>query len=67
MNSMFNKKIKKENYVIMNKHGEYFTGLLFGEPLWSISFNEAKRFVEDTKHIILRRQFPELQIESIEI
>lgn len=67
MDSVFEKQRYKDRFVIMNKFGEYFCGLLYGEPLWTTKFDESKKFIEDTKHIILSRKYPELNIESVEI
>jgi hypothetical protein len=54
----------QEMYVVVNKHGEIFTGLKGGYPEYSSNWFHAKPlFLENTKHL-LREHGTELIKES---
>jgi hypothetical protein len=54
----------REMYVVVNKHGEIFTGLKGGYPEYSSDWAQAKPlFIENTKHL-LRENGTELIKES---
>jgi len=54
-------------YVVVNRHGEVFTGFLKGQIQWSSNWNEAKPlFIENTLRL-LQENFESELIKEEEI
>jgi len=59
-----NKPVREENYIIVNKDGQVFTGLKSGYPNYSDDWSEAKPLFMDNTEMLLREKGTELIKES---
>ena len=54
-------------YVVVNKHGEVFTGLLKGYTQWSYDWSQAKPLLKDNTSRLLEENFGAELIKEEEI
>jgi len=54
-------------YVVVNKHGEVFAGLLKGQIQWSYNWNEAKPLLIENTTRLLQEHFGAELIKEEEI
>jgi hypothetical protein len=59
-----NKPVREENYIIVNKDGQVFTGLKSGYPNYSDDWSEAKPLFMENTEMLLREHGTELIKES---
>ena len=55
-----NKPVQEETYVVVNRDGQAFIGLLGGYPAYSDDWSNAKPLFMDNTEMLLREQGTEL-------
>ena len=60
-------KAQEPMYVVINKHGEVYTGMLNGQMTWSYEWTNAKLLFKESTTLLLQENYGAEIVEENEI